>query len=139
MVVQSGSAVSRPRQLRALRAMLAHVLLRLSRDSVAAGDDVVSHDEDRVVDRRRPLERFVAELFRDGYLPSIQGGRATWILRTGIRGEAIGVAATRVGRLDSFRLTVGRGIDLGEVGDALHFQYEAQRDPDEVLAELRAP
>jgi hypothetical protein len=84
--------------------------MRLSRDSVAAGDDVESHDEIREVDPRRPLERLVRELHRDHYLASIQGGRATWIVRTSKNGEALAVFGTRYGDADTFSLVKRTGM-----------------------------
>ena len=79
------------------------VIIRLDRDSVAAGDDVESHDLEREVDQRRPFERFVHDLIWDGYLPTpaSPGGRSTWVARKERRGEPLAVIATRFGRLDS--------------------------------------
>jgi len=67
------------------------VLIRLDRDSVAAGDDVESHEEIREVDGRRPLERLVADLIWNGYIPSTQGGWSCWVLRRTRRGEPLGL------------------------------------------------
>jgi hypothetical protein len=111
--------------------------MRLSRDSVAAGDDVESHDEIREVDPRRPLERLVRELHRDHYLASIQGGRATWIVRTSKNGEALAVFGTRYGDADTFRLVKRTGMDLSEVGESLHFEFARHDDADSVLASLQ--
>src|SRR4051794_38133295 len=95
----------------------------LYRDSVAAGDDVESHDETRDVDGRRPLERFVAELVRDRYLPSIHGGQSCWILRTSRRGEALGVVGVRYGEFQALRLLRDDDPSLAEVGASLYFEY----------------
>jgi hypothetical protein len=103
---------------------------------VAAGDDVESHDETREVDGRRPLSRFVHELLRDDYLPSIYGGNATWIVRTSRKSTVIGVVSTRSGEPEPLRFIHGSDLDLSEVGDALHFEYAAQRDPAEVFASM---
>jgi hypothetical protein len=109
------------------------VFIHLSRGSVAAGDDIESHDENREVDGRRPLALFVHELLRDQYLPSIHGGKATWIVRTSRNGTAIGVVSTRQGHPEPLRFIDGADRDLSEVGGALYFEYAAQRDPAEVF------
>jgi hypothetical protein len=103
---------------------------------VAAGDDVEAHDEVRDIDGRRPLERVVAELVRDRYLPSIQGGRACWILRTSRRGDALGVVRIRYGEFAGFRHVRGDDPSLADVGGSLFFEYATQQDPDEVFARL---
>ncbi len=112
------------------------VLIHLSRDSVSAGDDIESHDERREVDGRRPLARFVHELLREHFLPSIQGGKATWIVRTSRKGTVIGVVSTRYDEPEPLRFVDASDLDLSDVGDALHFEYAAQRDPAEVFASL---
>ncbi|MEO6989317.1 MAG: hypothetical protein ABI239_11800 [Aquihabitans sp.] len=112
------------------------MLIRLDRDSVAAGDDVDSHEEMREVDGRQPLERFVAELFRDGYLPRISGGKASWVMRRSRRAEPLGVAATKYSEMHVFRLTETDSLDLNEVGESLFFEYAAQTNPNEVFEGL---
>ena len=110
------------------------MIIRLDRDSVAAGDDVEGHDVDWEADARRPLERFVHDLVKGGYLPGIQGGRSTWVARGTRRGEPFAVLAIRFGRLDSMRLVGRAALDLGQVGESLYFDYRAQEDPDAVFA-----
>jgi hypothetical protein len=112
------------------------VLIRLSRDSVAAGDDLESHDQELEVDGRRPLARFVYDLVRDHYLPSIQGGNATWIVRTSRQGTVLGVVSTRYHDPQPLHFIDGRHRDLSEVGGTLYFEYAAQRDPQEVFNNL---
>ena len=120
----------------ALMKQAGDVLIRLDRDSVAAGDDVEPHEEDREVDARRPLDRFIVELVRDHYLPQIQGGQSCWIVRTQRRGQALGVASVRYGDFDGVRFVEGRQLDVGHVGDSLFFEYAAQESPDAVFARL---
>lgn len=110
------------------------VLLRLDRDSVAASDDVESHDEVREVDGR--WQWVVAELVRDRYLPSIQGGRACWILRTSRRGDALGVVRIRYGEFDGLRLISDDNPSLADVSASLFFEYATQEDPNDVFARL---
>ena len=112
------------------------MLIQLDRDSVAAGDDVDPHAESREVDGRRPLERFVADLVWDRYLPQIQGGRSCWIVRTSRRGAAFGVVRIRYGEFQGLRLLSGDDPSLSEVGESLFFEYATQEDPDEIFARL---
>jgi hypothetical protein len=111
------------------------VHLRLSRDSVAAGDDVESHDQDVDVDERRNLATFLQMTIRDGYLPIISGGKATWVAMSGRRGKPLAVVAAQ---WKSPQLVVDFGTEVGAIGDSLHFRYLTQRDPQEVLDEMRA-
>jgi hypothetical protein len=114
------------------------MLIRLDRDSVAARDDVEAHDEQREVDGRRPLERFIADLVWDHYLPAIQGGQSCWVLRRSRKGEPLGVVRIRYGRFEGLQLLHRDSSDLSEVGDSLFFEYATQEDPDEVFARLLA-
>jgi hypothetical protein len=114
------------------------MLLHLSRDSVTAGDDVESHDQDFEIDGRRALVLVIAAIARDGYLPSIQGGHATWVVRTTERGRALAVLAQKWHSWDRAELLVEPSIDMSRVGDTLHFEYLAQRATKAVLNELRS-
>jgi len=114
------------------------VLIHLSRESVAAGDDVESHDQDVEVDNRRSLVLVLADITRDGYLPLIQGGRATWLVRANRGGRVLAVLAQNWDRWDRAALVVEPSIDVSEVGDTLHFEYLAQRDATGVLDEFRS-
>jgi hypothetical protein len=111
------------------------VLLHLSRDSVAAGDDVESHDQDVEVDERRNLATFIQMTVRDGYLPIISGGKATWVALSGRRGKWLAVVAAQ---WKQPQLIVDFGTEVGAIGDSLHFRYLTQRDPQELLDEVRA-
>ena len=91
------------------------------------------------VDGRRPLERFVSELVWDHYLPSIQGGRSCWILRTSRRGEPLGVLRIRYFRFDGLRLLHhDASPDLAKIGPSLFFEYATQKNPDDVFSRLLA-
>jgi hypothetical protein len=115
------------------------MLLHVSRDSVAAGDDVASHDQDFEVDNRRALVLVITAITRDGYLPLIEGGHATWVVRTTQRGRVLAVVAQKWDRWDRAGLLVEPSVDMSQVGDTLHFEYLAQRDTEDVLHELRSP
>ena len=110
------------------------VRILLSRDSVAAGDDVESHDLEIEVDERRNLSTFIQMTVRDGYLPRISGGKATWVCMSGRRGRPLAVVAEQ---WKTPRLIVAFGTQVGSIGDALHFRYLSQRDPQDVLDEYR--
>ena len=111
------------------------VQLHISRDSVAAGDDVEPHDTAIEVDERRNLATFIQLLHRDGYLPRVSGGQATWIALAGRRDRALAAVAEQ---WKSPELVVEFGTEVGAIGDSLHFRYQTQRDPQLVLDELRA-
>lgn len=72
------------------RGTLPSVEVSLSRDSVAAGDDVESHDVSFEVDSRRKFSHFLQEIRRRSYLPAIHGGSATWVVRLGRQGPPVG-------------------------------------------------
>ena len=107
----------------------------LSRDSVAAGDDVESHDLEIEVDERRNLSTFIQMTVRDGYLPRISGGNATWVCTSGRRGRPLAVVAEQ---WKTPQLIVASGTQVGSTGGALHFRHLSQRDPHDVLDEYRA-
>ena len=107
--------------------------IRISRDSVAAGDDVDPHDHAVDAEGHTPLDRLVADLVASHYLPSIRGDEATWVLRAGRRGRFLGVVAQQWSAPRMF------GPELREIaalGNALHFEYRTQEDPAAVFDEL---
>jgi hypothetical protein len=108
--------------------------VRLTRDSVAAGDDVESHDVSFEIDHRRKLSLFLVEIGRRSYLPGIHGGAATWVVRTGRGGQPVAVIAAQ---WNEPAMLVGRGAELAEFGDAYLFEYLAQEDPQAVVNRLR--
>jgi hypothetical protein len=110
------------------------VELRISRDSVAAGDDMESHDRVIDVDGHAPLLDVVAGILSRNYLASIAGGQATWVLRPGRQGEALGVVAQQWTAPE----LLGPDVDIATVGPELHFDYQGQKDPQTVLGSLRA-
>jgi hypothetical protein len=112
---------------------MSRVLLHLDRDSVAAGDDVDSHVEERAVDERVPLGRSVGLLLRDGYLPAIEGGRSTWVIRRSRMGEPLAVVSVRSGELDRVWAVHDEYLELAEVGGSLFFEYAAQDDAADLL------
>lgn len=60
------------------------------RDSVAAGDDFdAPHEIKLYLEECASVAHVVAELTSIGYLPSISGGRATWIVEAGSQPIAV--------------------------------------------------
>ncbi len=132
----------------------------VDRDSVAAGDDTVSHAVTIAVASGLPVTRLLAEALRACPLAGIQGGKATWIVDVGAAGAgSIGVVAEQ---WDAPRLLVPDTVTVATVFAApapeatvftapapeatvyaapapvLFFRYWCQADPDAVFAALRA-
>jgi hypothetical protein len=93
-----------------------------------------THDQVIDVDGGAPLHDVVVGVLGRNYLAMTAGGEATWVVRAGRQGEALGVVAQRwtAPRL----LSPEAGI--ATVGHELHFDYQAQNDPQAMLAGLRA-
>ena len=72
---------------------------------------------------------------RDGYLPIISGGNATWVAMSGRHGKPAAVVAAQ---WKSPQLVVDFGAEVGAIGDSLHFRYLTKRDPHELLNEMLA-
>ena len=113
--------------------------ITLTRDSVAMGDDALAPHE-RTVELPDPatVGDAVAVVAR-GYLASISGGRATWVVRVGASAlssdrPAVAVVAQQwTGPV----LLVDPATPLGPDERLVHADYLTQRDPDVVLEELR--
>ena len=108
--------------------------VKLTRDSVAAGDDVESHDVSFEIDHRRKLSLFLAEIGRRSYLPGVHGGAATWVVRTGRGGQSVAVIAAQ---WSEPAMLVALGAELADFGDTYHFEYFAEADPQAILNRLR--
>ena len=54
--------------------------INIGRDSVCMADDYESHDTVIEINQTTNLNQLILILFQIGYLPSIGGGKATWIL-----------------------------------------------------------
>lgn len=106
--------------------------LRLSRDSVAAGDDVDSHDQLLTIESEQTVAAVLGSVARGNYLAWISGGRATWVATAGRHGRPLAVVAQE---WESPRFVVDPNTEIGAIGGAVHFQYLAQRDPHAALEE----
>jgi hypothetical protein len=77
-----------------VRSHLSTLEVRLDRDSVHAGDDFESHESSIVLSDSLSVEAAIAEIRSNGYLPTIAGGKATWLIEsTGTGKRCIGVLA----------------------------------------------
>ncbi|HRX87300.1 MAG TPA: hypothetical protein P5572_19920, partial [Phycisphaerae bacterium] len=105
--------------------------LHLTRDSVAAGDDCDAPHSTHVIvpDCSTALE-IVEEILRRKYLPSISGGRATWVVTSG---APFAVCAQEWAAPQAIGLqNVVRSLVRDDDKVRLHFSYLAQFDPDVV-------
>jgi len=111
--------------------------LYVTRDSVAAGDDIdAPHARAFAIPQGASLETVLATVTSARYLPSISGGLATWSVASGI---PLAVIAQQWA---APRMLFGAGDDLDALDRAhgplrLHFNYHAQLDPEIVLEVLR--
>jgi hypothetical protein len=108
----------------------------VDRDSVAAGDDLESHERTFDVDARRKFVLFLRELQRESYLAQIQGGRATWVVRDRRGGRALAVLAQQWRAPVCF---LEPSVELGAVGSRFHIEYVGQEDPLDVIEQVRPP
>jgi hypothetical protein len=115
------------------RQYLDRVILNVDRDSVAAGDDADPHEVEMEVDPRDRLAD-VIRAASTGYLATIAGGEATWLVATSRGGHPLAVVAQQ------WRdpvLLVGATTTIGSVGSSLYFRYLAQSDPATVVEGFR--
>ena len=112
------------------------VLLRLTRDSVAAGDDCDAPHLEKV---RLPVgttvEEVVTSILASRYLPRIDGGKATWSL---VSKRPIAVLAQQWQSPKMLSPNPYCLESLGYANDVLriHATYHVQQDPDVVFEVL---
>ncbi len=111
--------------------------LHLTRDSVAAGDDIdAPHELALLVADDASTEAMVEAIRTADYLPHIAGGRATWSV---VSKRTLAVIAEQwpqprmVGTLPH---PPGQ-LERDGTGYRFHVTYHAQQDPETVLAMLR--
>jgi len=109
--------------------------IQVSRDSVAAGDDIESHDVYFDVDEEQNLAEFIQRMVGVSYLASIGGGLATWVVRAGRGGAPLAIVAQQWAEPV---LLLDQSTVVKAIGDELHFSYLAQRDPQKVLEQVTA-
>jgi len=124
---KSGDGVQRP----------AGMTVRVTRESVAAGDDIdAPHERTFALPAGTSLETALATVMSARYLPSISGGLATWSVASGI---PLAVIAQQ---WQAPRMLFGVSDNPDALDRApgllrLHFNYHAQLDPEIVLEVLR--
>jgi hypothetical protein len=106
------------------------------RDSVAAGDDVFApHEKEIKFENNESIETTLEKILATHYLPSIQGGKATWIV---VGKYSLAVIAQQWSKpyflVESFAHTK----DLIELSNdhQLEFKYWCQVEPNEVVASI---
>lgn len=134
-----GWALDKRRASASIRAARGTCTLHVGRDSVHASDDAPS--QLFTVPAACKMHELVAEVLANGYLPSISGGRATWVVESidGPHSAArkIAVWAQEWSR-PAFVLRPGDSVacHFADMEAGLHFRYLCQVNPDDVLASL---
>jgi hypothetical protein len=118
---------------------MADLMVRLDRDSVHAGDDCESHATSMRAANESSIGSLLEQIRKAGFLPSISGGEATWIVKSSADpGRPIGVIAQQ---WQEAELLVASETSLRELfglsEPSLHFAYWCQASPSLVLAALR--
>lgn len=107
------------------------------RDSVAAGDDFdAPHEKNITVSSDESIESTLEKALGEHYLPSIRGGKATWIV---VGKKPLAVVAQQWSKPHYFVESNSRAGDLIEAANIpqLEFQYWCQVEPDEVIASIQ--
>jgi hypothetical protein len=106
------------------------------RDSVAAGDDVFAPHEIKIeVENNESIETTLEKILATHYLPSIQGGKATWIV---VGKNSLAVIAQQWSKPHFLVESVARIENLIEFTKDHHleFMYWCQVEPNEVVASI---
>jgi hypothetical protein len=110
--------------------------LYITRDSVAAGDDIdAPHVRTATVPDDSDIGQIVAACLAASPLPCIAGGNATWALASGVPLAVIAQQWPTPKLVSQFPPASSR-LDIVESAMRLHFTYFAQQSPDDVLAVL---
>ncbi len=107
------------------------------RDSVAAGDDVFAPHAQKInVERDESLEFTLEKILATHYLPSILGGKATWIV---VGKNPLAVTAQQWSKPHFLVEPVTRTQDLIDFTNEwqLEFRYWCQVEPNEVVASIK--
>jgi hypothetical protein len=106
------------------------------RDSVAAGDDVFAPHEIKIkIDNNESIETTLKKILATHYLPSIQGGKATWIV---VGKKPVAVVAQQWSKPHFLVEAAARTENLIDFTKDHHleFMYWCQVDPNEVIASI---
>lgn len=111
------------------------LVIELDRDSVHAGDDLESHRTSIRLDPAVTLRALFEMIQGMGYLPSISGGKSTWIIFSS--GKQIGILAQQ---WSETKLLIPAESTLsqyfGDTEPRLLFRYWCQADPDHVFSQI---
>jgi hypothetical protein len=111
--------------------------LHLTRDSVAAGDDVdAPHEMALLVADEATTEEMIAAIQAAEYLPRIASGRATWSVFSE-RTLAVIAQQWPEPRMVSDGPHPPGQLQQDGSGYRFHVKYHAQQDPETVLAMMR--
>lgn len=107
--------------------------INLNRSSVEGAGDLRSHAETIDLSEGTSLGEVVASLRQRGYVPKLDGGKATWVLEAG--GEAVAVIAQQWAEP---KFVVNQRKTIGSFGEdvTLEFKYRAQIDPGDLFDTL---
>lgn len=107
------------------------------RDSVAAGDDVFAPHEQKIkIEDDETIETTLEKIVASHYLPSIQGGKATWILVGKI---PLAIVAQQWSTPHFLVKSGARTKDLIDLSHEwqVEFRYWGQAEPLEVIANIQ--
>ena len=109
----------------------------VTRDSVAAGDDVdAPHGRAFSFPDTLSSLQLIARIVAEGYLARISGGKATW---SAVSRVPLAVVAQQWAepRAVPWREVSLSGLEQRDGAYRIHFNYHAQRDPKVVLQVLK--
>jgi hypothetical protein len=109
----------------------------IDRDSVHAGDDLGSHATSITLDPSATLRTLIEMIQDAGYLPGINGGKATWIICSS--DKPIGILAQQWSEPE-FCVPSESIVDqyFANTEPRLLFGYWCQADPDKVFSHIKA-
>jgi hypothetical protein len=115
------------------------IRVTVDRDSVCAGDDVVSHEATFSVTSSCNLLELLSAAWATCPLASIAGGQATWLIDVSNSDACFGVMAQqwRQPKLLISAQTSAADLFMGKE-PSLYFRYWCQSNPDAVFGALQA-
>jgi hypothetical protein len=109
----------------------------LTRDSVAAGDDIdAPHKKTMVISNTSNVEEIIIAVVNSHYLASISGGYATWSAISNIPVAVVAQEWDKPKMLSAIPVKLS-SLDVVDNAIRLHFCYHAQKNPDDVFEVLK--
>jgi hypothetical protein len=114
------------------------MIIRITRDSVCAGDDVDPDANSRklVVRGELTIEQLVTEVVNAADLPRIEGGRATWCISSNVPLAVVAQQWARPELVNFIQPKIAE-VDVSNADIWVHISYFAQEDPEVVCKILR--